>query len=476
MNMKLNHQLAAGAALGAIILAAPSPAAAKPRKHSNAGKHVADSRDAEIRELKAQVKALTARLDADEASQQQAAQAAQAAQAQAASAQAAAATAQSQAATALNQSQTVQTQVASVQKEVPPLEKAVKTGWFANTTIGGRAFFNVSNIHQTSTDLAGNRTENIQNGTQTELKRFYLIVDHKFDNVFSANLTTDFRYNANGTSKDVLVFVKKAWVQAKFSPALSVRIGENDTPWVPFVESLYGYRFVENTLIDRTKFGTSTDWGVHLFGTFGDNLVTYQVSALNGAGFKTLSRSSNTIDLEGRIGINPIKEVTLGVGGYTGKLGKSNDTVNVNHRATRFDAVAAYTSKRVRAGLEYFAATNWNNITTAPVPLPAPSTPNDKAHGWSAFGSFVFTPKFNIFGRYDWVKPTNFVAPGTGSAVHDHYFNAGVDYKPIPPLDFALVYKHERANNGFISTSNGIIGGLDTGKYDEVGLFGQLTF
>jgi hypothetical protein len=472
--MKVYHRLAAGAALGAIALTAAAPAAAKPKKHTTARKQTVDPRDAEIRELKAQVQALTARMDAQEAAQQQAAQAAQAAQAQAASAQATAAT-------ALTQSQTAQTQVASVQKAVPPLEKAINTGWFANTTVSGKAFLNVSNINQTSTDLLGNTTDNIQNGTQTELKRFYVGIDHKFNDVFSANITTDFRYNANGTSKDVLVFVKKAWLQAKLNPAFNIRVGESDLPWVPFVEGVYGYRFVENTLIDRTKFGTSTDWGVHVFGGFGDGLVNYQVSAINGAGFKTLSRSSNTIDLEGRIDVHPIKPIVLAVGGYSGKLGKSNDTISVNHRATRWDALAAYTDKRVRAGVEYFWAKNWNNITTGPDPLPVPPPPgfitaNDTSHGWSAFGSFNFTPKISAFARYDWVRPTHFVVAGTDGAAKDQYFNVGVDYKPIAPIDLALVYKHERTNNGFISTSNGNIGGLDHGKYDEIGLFGQLVF
>jgi hypothetical protein len=363
---------------------------------------------------------------------------------------------------------------ASVQSPVQPL--SVATGWWGSTTISGKAFFNVSNIDQTSTDLVGTRTDNIQNGTQTELKRFYLGVDHKFNDIFSANLTTDFRYSANGTGKDVLVYVKKAYLQAKLNPALTVRVGAADLPWVPFAEGVYGYRFVENSLIDRTKFGTSSDWGVHAFGSFGHGLFNYAVSAIDGAGYKTLSRSSNTIDLEGRVSINPIKEVTLAVGGYTGKLGKSNDTLNVNHRATRFNALAAYTNKRIRAGIEYFAARNWNNITTAAEPNPAPVTPNDKAHGWSAFGSFAFTPAVSVFGRYDWVKPTEFVAAGTDGSVRDRYFNFGVNYKPIAPIDLALVYKRERANNGFISTSNGSIGGLDRGTYNEIGLFGQLAF
>lgn len=459
--MKVYHRLAAGAALGAIILTASAPATARPKKHTAARKHAAarkhvDARDSEIRELKSEIEALTARVDAQEAAQSQAAQAAQ--------------TAQAQANSALTQSQAAQVQVAQLAARPapvpPPPPKPPAPGWWGNTSISGKAFANVSNIHQTSTDANGVKTDNAQNGTETELKRFYVGIDHKFNDVFSANITTDFRYNANGTSKDVLVYVKKAFVQAKLNPAFTIRAGAADLPWVPFVEGLYGYRFVENTLIDRTKFGTSSDWGVHVLGGFGNGLVTYQVSAINGAGYKTLSRSSDTIDLEGRVSVNPIKPLTLAVGGYTGKLSKSAANLPDSatpHTASRIDAVAAYTDKRIRAGVEYFAAKNWNNITTVQT---------DKSAGWSAFGSFAFTPSIALFGRYDWVKPSRDQAPD----LRDHYFNVGLDYKPIQPLDLALVYKHERTNKGFINTSNGLIGGADYGNYDEVGLFGQIAF
>src|SRR5437763_11670268 len=237
--MKVYHRLAAGASLGVIALTVTTAADAKPRTHTPSHRRAVDPRDAEIKALEAKVDALTQRLDAQESAQQATAQQAQ-------SAQLGAAAAQSHATTALSQTQATQVQVAKVTNEVPPLDRALKTGWFANTTVSGKAFLNVSNIHQTSTDLAGVTTQNAQNGIQTELKRFYLGVDHKFNNVFSANLTTDFRYNANGTSKDVLIYVKKAFVQAKLSNALWVRVGSADLPWVPFVEGIYGYRFVEN--------------------------------------------------------------------------------------------------------------------------------------------------------------------------------------------------------------------------------------
>jgi hypothetical protein len=357
---------------------------------------------------------------------------------------------QAQAATAAKVAQTTPSAPAAAKSDVP--------GWVRSTTITGKAFANISSIdHESDGANLGD------NGTQTELKRFYLGVDHKFDDTFSANLTTDFRYNANGTGKDTLVYVKKAFVQARFAPEFFVRVGAADLPWVPFVEGIYGYRFVENELVDRTKYGTSADWGVHIGGSLANGRISYAASAVNGAGYKTLSRSSNTVDLEARVSANPVKNVTLAVGGYTGKLGKSSDVAGTQHRATRWTALAAYTDSRVRVGLEYFQATNWNNVTTLAT---------DKSSGWSAFGSFAFTPKLSVFGRYDWVKPNKL----TNAALKDHYFNAGVDFKPIKDIDVALVYKRDRANNGFIATSNGTIGGVDNGTYDEVGLFTQVAF
>ena len=100
------------------------------------------------------------------------------------------------------------------------------------------------------------------------------------------------------------------------------------------------------------------------------------------------------------------------------------------------------------------------------------SAARDRSDGWSAFGSYAFTPRVAIFGRYDRVKPSQALSPATT----DNYINAGVDYKPIAPLDFALVYKHERARHGLLATTNGAIGGPDHGSYDELGLFGQLAF
>lgn len=340
-------------------------------------------------------------------------------------------------------------------------------GWITDTKVGGKAFIDFSSIHQKNDGV-----DTSQNGQQADVKRFYLTVDHRFSDIFSANLTTDMRYGSNGLTNDDVIYVKKAYIQAKFRPELWVRIGAADLPWVPFAESVYGYRFVENTLIDRLKFGTSADYGVHVGGTFGKGLVNYQVSVISGQGYKTTYRGTDTLDVEGRIDAHPIKGLTLAVGGYTGKLGKSAEpAADTQHRATRLNALAAYGYGPVKVGVEYFEEKNWSNVAT---------NYSDKFEGWSFFGSVMPKKNFSVFGRYDIVNADRQTNPtvNQSAAFTDRYINAGIDWTGVKGVDVALVYKRDVANHGTISTSNGTMGGtgLGRGTYDEFGLWTQLAF
>ena len=179
--------------------------------------------------------------------------------------------------------------------------------------IGGRMFFDLTNIDKTS-----NGKDTAASGTGLDVKRFYLTVDHKFNDIWSANLTTDFQYSsAIGNTE---LFVKKAYVQGSFDPAFNLRVGAADMPWIPYVEKFYGMRYVENTLTDRLKYGNSSDWGLHGFGNLGNNF-NYAVSVVSGAGYKNPTRSKG-MDVEGRVAYTPNENFVVAVGGYSGKLGK----------------------------------------------------------------------------------------------------------------------------------------------------------
>lgn len=476
--MRLQFSLLSGAAFGIAISMLATPAQAKTAKHHP----VRHSEPSELKVLKAEVAALKARLDAsDDVQQQYRAQTEQAqAQASAAVAQASAAQSQAQSAQALASAQAAAVP-AAVQTALTKQPKS-KPQWFDNTSISGRMYFNATTINQQVNRLRPLGEPNgITNGTGFNVKRFYLSVDHKFDNVFSADLTADMSNAVGRTSNgDFNVFttpgdaqligrglyVKKAFLQAKISPALIIRVGAADLPWVPYVEGIYNYRHIENTLIDRTGFGTSADWGVHVLGDLAGGLISYQVSVVDGAGYRNV-KVSKAVDVEARVSAN-YKGIFAGVGGYTGKLGnKLQGTIDYN-TARRFDAFLGYKNKQFTVGGEYFRTHDYNNngvnyITT---------NVDDKAEGYSAFASVQFDPKFSAFGRYDWVKPRT----EGGANFKDHYFNFGVQYSPAKIVDLALVYKREKAENGVISTSNGSVGGSVDGTYDEFGLFGQFRF
>lgn len=454
--------LLASASLFAVTaMAGASDASAATAKRKTAA---TSSERAEIEALRAQVEALTARLDAQAASQAQT-------QSQVQQAQAQAQQAQTQAAAAATQSQQAQVAAAAVPAQVQTAVEALpkpKPGWFDNTTIGGRMYYNVSHIDQEShgnplpsdtnpTPPPNGKTD--PTGLGFDIKRFYISVDHKFSDVFSADVTTDFQYSSAISSTEL--YLKKAYLQAKLNDAFVVRVGSADLPWVPFVEDLYGYRYVENVLIDRTKFGTSADWGVHVGGKFAGGIISYQISAIDGSGYKAPLRS-NHVDFEGRLSAT-YAGFTAAIGGYRGKLGADKESTVTYHDATREDALIAYANKGLRIGGEYYHTSDWKSVATPG---------EDKSHGFGAFGSYQFTPLIGVFGRYDWVRPNTLEA----NERKDQYYNAGISFSPAKIVDFALVYKHDRVDNGFFNTSNGNIGGADDGTYSEVGIWGQFRF
>jgi hypothetical protein len=342
---------------------------------------------------------------------------------------------------------TLQAKVAQLEQQqaraaAPPPAKSDASAWADNTRIGGTMYADFTNLDQTS-----NGMKTASSGTGLDVKRFYLSIDHEFNDIWSANLTTDFNYVSN--DGETHLFVKKAYVQGAFSKLATLRVGSASTPWIPFVEDWYGYRFVENTLTDRLKFGNSADWGVHLLGDSG--LFDYQVSMLNGGGYKHPDRS-NSVDFEARVGFTPFSGFVVAVGGYTGNLGKDTATSPALHDAHRYDAMVAYQANGLRLGAEWFKADNWNNVTT-PV--------SDAADGYSLWGSYDFSAA-SVFARYDRAKPSKDLDPN----LVDTYYNVGVAFPITKGVRVAVAYKNERLRNGTT---------VDV-KSREIGAWGEVKF
>lgn len=340
----------------------------------------------------------------------------------------------------ITQAQALET-AQKTQTSVDKLAKLVN-----DNKIGGRMFFDLTNIDKTS-----NGKDTAASGTGLDVKRFYLTVDHKFNDIWSANLTTDFQYSsAIGNTE---LFVKKAYVQGSFDPAFNLRVGAADMPWIPYVEKFYGMRYVENTLTDRLKYGNSSDWGLHGFGNLGNNF-NYAVSVVSGAGYKNPTRSKG-MDVEGRAAYTPNENFVVAVGGYSGKLGKETDIQSAENTYTRANAMVAYASSDFRVGGEYFQAKNLNNVTTVAT---------DKSSGWSVWGSVRVTDGgINVFGRYDDTDVSKTLDP----TLSDKYWNVGVEFPVMKNLKLSTVYKYTHLANASDKKND---------KTKEFGVWGDLSF
>lgn len=441
----------------AVALVAPQAAMAKTAKHVKHAKATEQGLSTaeqlrlaqqQLAQMQAQLNALQAKVDQSQAQQSQLASASdvQAANAKADQALAASTAAKTAAADA------------SAKAAKPAIPEAVK--WAADTKISGRMYFNASAVNVK--DAAGN---SLRKDGAFELKRFYLGVDHKFNDVFSGNITTDVTA-PNGAG--ATLYVKKAYLQAKLNKALVVKLGAADMPWIPYVEGVNGYRHIEKTITDLDGFGTSSDWGVHVSGDLADGLVSYQVSAVNGAGYKDI-HATKSVDFEGRLSVK-YKGFDVAVGGYTGKLGNNTQTNVTNgvfyRNATRFDALAAYKGSINNVGFsiggEYFFAKNWKIRTTQP---------EDATAGYSIFASVSPVKQWSVFGRYDWVQQKRDTLADSSVRPTDHFYNVGIQYSPAKIVDLALVYKRDKGDN------NVVIGNLNQGvTRDEIGLYGQFRF
>jgi len=333
--------------------------------------------------------------------------------------------------------ETLQAKTAKVDK----LDKLVN-----DTTIGGRVFLDVSDIEQKK-----NGVKTANSGDGLDVKRGYFTVNHAFNEIWSASLTTDFNFVNDPGAAETQLFIKNLYLQGKFSDAFAFRAGAIPMAWTPYVENFYGYRYVENTLTDRQKVANTADWGLSANGKLGDGMVDYAAAVVNGGGYKNPTRTDR-MDFEGRIGFSPIKDVAIAIGGYSGDLGKETATNKTLNTASRGDAMIAYAKGNNRIGAEYFTASNWT---------PAANLIRDKSDGYSFWASYGFTDVFSVFGRYDHVNPSKDIDP----TLRDKYYNLGLQWDVRKGVKLAAVYK----NDDLKDKSN-------DQKTQEFGIFGDLSF
>lgn len=374
------------------------------------------------------------------------------------------------------------------------------TKWAANTSVSGEMFLNLSNITQHS-----GGANNPASGAGVNLKRAFIGLNHRFTNKVSAAILLD-ADNVTGQPSTVNplnsasglvgkgVYVRNAYAEVKLHPALTIRLGAAEMPWISYAEGAENQRHVERSLLERVGYGNPADWGLHLSGDFlrqGSTSLSYGLAVVNGGGYRQ-ARVTKSMDIEARLS-GTWNGFYAAAGGYYGKRGNdiesiAGTTASSFRTATRIDFMGGYKSSVIGIGGEYFYARDWNNVAVNPALF---ALSQDTASGWSGFAHYNLSRQWRAFMRYDQVHPNRM----TVRDLQDDLFVGGLQFSPLKYVDLALVYKRETVNGGSLATSNGVIGCGTTatpnafatvsgpsalckgnGTYDEVGLFTAIRF
>jgi hypothetical protein len=269
-----------------------------------------------------------------------------------------------------------------------------------NLNIGVKAYLNAMEAYgdHFNTGKVGQLTadQNISNANGLRLSRAYLTILGKASDEFSGKLTLDEAYSdptaPNGRGN---VFVK--YLYGIFTPAkdIAIRFGLTETPWIPYEESLWEYRFVSETAPDYEGFMPSSDWGVAIVGSLFNNLIDYHILGSNGEGYQA-QQNGRGYAAAARIAFN-IKPFIFNIFG----MDESMHNGIPDYNPKRAIAMLVYTNKLLRVAGDWIWADD--HIT----PVDQEKAKFNHGYGYEFWG-FLRIPgeeKLRIFARYLNMKP-----------------------------------------------------------------------
>jgi hypothetical protein len=242
----------------------------------------------------------------------------------------------------------------------------------------------------TATDADGN----IIHSNAFNVARSYINVTGNISHVVAFRITPDVtRETGTGSSLNgSLTFrLKYAFVQVnlddwfKYSTGNWVRVGQQQTPYIDFMEGIYRYRFQGTTFVEREGFQSSADSGVSFHTNLPSNYGDVHVGIYNGETY-TKSEANNIKAVEIRGTIRPFAKGDPVLRGLrlTGFYDK--DAYVKNGERNRFIGSVTFEHKYVNAGFDYF------NAEDQPLVNAAAATAKVDASG----ESFWITPKTTI--------------------------------------------------------------------------------
>lgn len=252
-------------------------------------------------------------------------------------------------------------------------------------------------------------------GGAFQLRRIYLYYEHSISETFQAQFLLEGNDGTTDGKGRHSVFIKLANLEWKnFLPDQNLAIGMVATPTWALSEKAWGYRSIEKPIIDMRGLGSSSDIGLLIKGSFGnEKMFGYMAMIGNGNGQKPENNKSKKY--YGSLSAKPIKGLTFEVYGdlessitEPKKQFKSSQNILVK-------GFTAYQTDQFTVGVEAFKQTQKYTDTTNVTPL-----------GISLFASApLVKDKLRAFARFDNYDSNT---KNTSSGYKENFITAGVDY------------------------------------------------
>lgn len=254
-----------------------------------------------------------------------------------------------------------------------------------------------------------------------DIDRAYLNVRSKSDGGITTRLTVDVdgRRAATNQQSIRLKYAFVAWTPT--GSALTYKFGAQNTPFVGYEEDLWGYRMQGPVALDRTKYLSSSDFGLAVEGAWKEQAVNIDAGLFNGETYAA-APGDNRKDLAGRVSVrfvasdNTSKSGGLRLTGFA-QLGKATGGAD----RTRTAALLSWQTKVLTLGAEFSSMTD----STA-------ASPDTRGRMISLFGAYQrpATP-LGFIARIDQWDPNTRLSPATASltASQQTRLIAGVSYQ-----------------------------------------------
>jgi hypothetical protein len=276
--------------------------------------------------------------------------------------------------------------------------------------------------------------------SQFEVGRAYINVTGKVSHLFAFRVTPDVTREVGAGSSvngSYVLRLKYAFGQVNLDDWMTsgswIRFGLNQTPYLDFMEGIYGYRFQGTMSPERAGLITSSDAGVSFHYNLPKSYGDLHVGVYNGEGYSHFEASGRKA-IQGRLSIRPLPRQPILKGlRVTGFL--IRDSYVKDGGRNRGIVTGTFEHPHATVGVEYFTAGDQRSAETAKVDSNGYSfwlIP--KAAAWQGLIRYDhYQPNTDTSGKRNMtIVGVSYWFPHTGSAVAALL----LDYEQVNNTDF----------------------------------------